>query len=124
MEPTKARIEDVVSYQPKDYITQDEKNLIRYHFKGNDKLLNIIRKVFLPTIQDPELPLEQFGKDLWMGQLDFSQMSVNEVKAITMARQDLVKQVFGGLIYIKSLAHEKVETEAEEKERRKKDSTK
>jgi hypothetical protein len=45
-------------------ITKDERDLIKAVFKGNDALLSIVRKIFLPEI-DPKAPVGQII-DLWL----------------------------------------------------------
>lgn len=120
----KATLKDVLNYEPEQYITKDELALIKATFGGNEKLLQILRKVLIPTITDGGLPIEDFAKDSFIVDKDWSMIPIAEVKSLIVARQDAIKFIFGGLIKLKVMANNKSETEAEEIARRTKDSTK
>lgn len=120
----KAQLKDIISYKPEDYLNVEEIAIIRNTFKENPALLKVLRKVFLPTITDSSLPVEEFGKDLWFVGTDFSALSKDEVQARVIARQEAIKFVMGGIISLKQIANMSEETEMEKALRRSKDSTK
>jgi len=124
MENTPASLKDVLPYSPDAYLTQDEMTLLRNTFRGNEKLIKILRKIFLPTALDPELPIEEIGGDVWMANFDFTQMQSSEIKPLVLGRQDAIKFVIGGLIKLKVLANQVEETAMEAAYRRSKDSAK
>ena len=124
MENKPARLEDVLPYSPESYLSPDEITLIRNTFRGNEKLIKVLRKLFLPSAFDPELPIEEIGGDVWMANFDFTQMPSTEVKPLVLGRQDAIKFVLGGLIKLKVIANQEEETEIEKAYRRSKDSTK
>lgn len=123
-----ATLADIVkgTYVPEQYITSDDIEMVRMHFQGpqGDKLIKVIRKVLMPTAMDPELPIEQLSQDAWFASTDFSQISVNEALPRIIARQDTIKFILGGLVKIKIMANQKVETAEERAARVKKDSSK
>jgi len=119
-----ASLKDVLPYDPETYLSKDEVNLVRNTFRGNEALIKVLRKVFLPTAFDPELPVEEIGGDVWMANFDFTQMQSSEVKPLVLGRQDAIKFVIGGLIKLKVIANQTEETEIEAAYRRSKDSAK
>ena len=125
MPPKKASLEDVISYTPEQYFTDDEIALIRSVFNGKNgaKLVSVIRKVMLPTISDPNLPIEELGKDIFMATIDFKMMPEAEVKSTAVALQLTAKAVLGGLIQLKNIANIKEETESERRARMEKNSS-
>lgn len=125
-DPQRASLKDVVSqyYQPEKYLTEGEMKLIKQTFRDNPVMMNIIRKILLPTVADPSLPLEELGNDAWMSGRIWSQIPAEEAKILAVARQDAIEFILGGLIKLKVLAHEPEENDAEAEERRKKDSSK
>lgn len=122
----KAQLDEVISYTPETYFKEDEIELIRAHFNGPSgaKLLKVVRKAMLPTISDPDLPVEEMGKDMFMSAVDFRQMQVEEAKAVAMGLQLSAKIIAGALIQLKSLANIKPEDDKSLEARREKDSTK
>jgi hypothetical protein len=119
-----ASLKDVLPYDPETYLSKDEVDLIRNTFQGNEKLIKVLRKIFLPSAFDPELPIEEIGGDVWMANFDFTQMQSSEIKPLVLGRQDAIKFVIGGLIKLKVIANQTQETEMEAAYRRQKDSTK
>ena len=119
-----ANLKDVLPYEPEGYLTKDEVALIQNTFKGNERLIKVLRKIFLPTAFDPELPIEEMMGDAWMVDKDFAQMQNEQIKTIVLARQDAVKFVLGGLIKLKVLANTTEMSEVEAAYKRSKDSTK
>lgn len=120
----RARLEDVLNYTPEEHFSAEEHALIRQHFADNHKLLAIIRKAMLPTISDPNLPIEQMENDVWLNGRKYDQIPNEEIKSIVVARQEAIKYVLGGLVRLKIMAAAKQETAEERNLRRQKDSAK
>ena len=120
----KPRLQDMLNYAPEEHLSKEEMSLLRNTFKGNEKLIRVLRKVMIPTSNDPDLPIEEFAKDSYIVDRDWAQIPAEEAKTIMLARQDALKFIFGGLIKLKVLANEPVEDEDKTKERRAKDSVK
>ena len=123
----KATLKDLIGdkYTPEVYFSDAEIDLVQRTFRGNNELFKVLRKVFMPTALDPELPIEEMSKDAWLIDKDFSLMQGEEVKATVRARQETIKFVLGGLVKLKIMAHtEKEETPEKKEARQKKDSTK
>lgn len=106
------------------YVTLEDALLIRNTFKDNPRLLRVLQKIFIPTIQDPEMTPESMGADSWMDGKNWDAVPVDEIKALVVARQDTIKQVMGGLIRIKTISNVSEESLNETAQRRIKDSTK
>lgn len=119
-----AKLEDMLSYTPEEYYTEEDLALIRSTFKDNPRLLNVLRKTLLPTITDPNLPLEEFQKDAMIAGKNWGQVPESERGAMVVARQEAISFVVGGLIQLKTIANTKEESEQEKKLRKEKDSTK
>ena len=124
--PQPASLEDVISYTPETYFSEDEITLIRNAFNGAQgaRLLKVIRKALLPTVYDPDLPIEEFGKDAFMSLIDFKSLEVAEVKPIAMGLQYMTKAIIGSLINLKDIANVKEPTKEEIADRRRKDLAK
>lgn len=120
----RASLSDVLNYDPEQYLSDEEVALIRSTFKDNPKLMAVIRKVMLPTISDPSLPIEEISNDAFLAGLDIGAMPKEELKAIMLARQDAIKFIVGGLVKLKVFAHSREETPDEAERRRYKDSAK
>lgn len=122
----KASIEDIVGYKAETYLTEKEIKIIQSVFNGTQgkDILKIIRKIMMPSSLDPELPIEEMGKDMFMSKVDFVQLSVEESKAISMGLQLTTKIVFGGLIQLKQLAQIQEETPADKAARLARNSSK
>ena len=101
--------------------TDEELTIIKSTFKGNEKLLKLLRKVFLPEY-DPYAPIGQVV-DLWMT-LDLANLSEQEREVRIFARNGLISHVEQQLLQLNVLAEMKFETPKEEAERKEKDSTK
>ena len=125
MEQNKVRLEDVLHYTPESYFSDDELALIRNTFNGvtGSRLIKIIRKIMLPTISDPDLPIEEINKDAFLSGIDMSSTAAEHLKPIVLGRQEAIKFVIGGLIQLKQVANIKEETPANRQMRRAKDST-
>lgn len=101
-------------------ITDAEMSLIKNTFAGNEDLLKLLRKIFLPEY-DAKAPLGQVV-DLWMT-LDVSQKTPEEAYALILARNQLIKHVEQQLIQLRFLAGKKDETVEETKKRLAQNST-
>lgn len=122
----KARLEDVVNYALDPKYTEEDIATIRSHFNGlqGKKLVKVLRKCFLPTIADPEMPIEHLKSDIFTFGLDFKSMSVDEVKSIVMGRQETMNLICGGFFELLNIANIKEETVTERLARQRRDSTK
>lgn len=92
-------------YRAESYYSEAEMSMIKHTFKDNPALIAVLRKIFLPTVADPQLPIEQMGQDAWMTGTDFSLMPVDEVKGLVLGRQSAIKFIMGGLVQLKMLAN-------------------
>ena len=117
-------LNELLPYQPDQYLKPDEVAELQSVFKGNERLIKILRKLFLPTAYDPELPIEEMMGDAWMVDKDFSMMQNEEIKTIVLARQDAIKFILGGLIKLKVIANTSDISPMEKAYRDAKDSTK
>ena len=102
-------------------IKPEEVDMIKSAFKGNETLLKVLRKVFLPELS-PDTPLGQ-QIDLWMTvplqNLDPDQAMINII-----ARNQLIQHVEAQLLQLKILAETDAKTLEEAREALKKDSNK
>lgn len=116
----------MLNYKPESYLTDDEHALARSLFGGTNgaRALKLLRKIMIPTTTDPELPIEEFGKDAFMGQIDFKSLPADEAKAVGMGFQLAHKAVMGGLIHLKTIANIQEPTKEEVEEARAKNSSK
>lgn len=103
-EPKRASLTDVLNYEPEQYFSEDELMLIRNTFRS-PVVINLLRKVFIPTISDPELPLEDFGNDMFLAGREYAQIPDGEIKSIVLARQDAIKFIMGALVKLKVIAN-------------------
>lgn len=101
--------------------SDEELALIKSTFKGNDKLLKLLRKVFLPEY-DPQAPLGE-TIDLWMT-LDLNSLPAEEALRRIYARNTVISHVEQRLIELATLSNLKEETASEKEERERKDSSK
>lgn len=118
----RVRLDEVLNYKPEEAISEVEMSLIQNTFRGNAALIKVLRKVLIPTISDPSLPIESVNDDPFLNR-DWAAMPEQEVKAIVLARQDAIKFVIGGLIKLQIIANQPVETDKEREARLKKDSS-
>jgi len=123
-ENQKATLKDIINYEPDLYITKEEIELIRYTFRSNKKLLNLIRKIMLPTMSDPSMPIEEMGNDVYLTGVDWMTMPAEHCKTIIQGRQEAIKFVAGGLIKLQMIANTPDESAQDKKARLEKDSTK
>jgi len=101
--------------------SDEELNLIKTTFRGNEKLLKLMRKVFLPEI-DPEAPLGQIV-DLWMT-TNINNVSPEQAYVNILARNNLILHIEQQLIQLDILSKLDDMTVDELLERNKKNSSK
>jgi hypothetical protein len=102
-------------------ITDDELEIIKHTFAGNEKLLKLLRKIFLPEI-NAYAPLGQ-NIDLWMT-LQIEGLSSEQALINLKARNSLIQHIEMQLLALKALAGNKEDSVEQTKERLKKDSAK
>jgi hypothetical protein len=119
-----SRLQDIINYEPETYLSEDEVALLRSTFKDNPRLIKLLRKLMVPSVGDPELPVEEMGNDTWLAMRDWAQVPAEEAKILMVARQEAIKFIFGGIIKIKMLANSAEESPFSKELRRKQDSTK
>jgi hypothetical protein len=102
-------------------ITPEEIDLLKSTFKGNEKLIKLLRKIFLPEV-NPEAPLGQ-NIDLWMT-VPIKELSPEEAMVNIIARNNLIQHVETQLLQLKILADTEAKTLEEIRENLKKDSSK
>ena len=102
-------------------ITKEEEQLLKQHFGGNDGLLKLLRKVFIPHY-DVHAPLGQ-AVDLWMDR-QYADIPKDEVKGLVVARQEAIKFLESGLIQLHFLASKTDKTPDELEAESKKNSSK
>lgn len=102
-------------------ITDDELKVIKATFGGNEPLLKILRKIFLPEI-DASAPIGQ-TIDLWMT-VAIENMTPEQALINIKARNILITHIEQQLMQIKLLSEVKEETIEQLEERLSKDSTK
>lgn len=121
-----ASLKDIVGYTPDSYFSEEEVSLIQQVFGGvtGKKMLKIVRKVLIPTLLDPELPVEEVAGDPWMALTKFDQMPVEQVKAVVMGRQEAMKYALGALVKLTQIANSKPLSPAEKASARAKNSAK
>lgn len=120
----KATLKDILNYTPEEYLSDEENKLIQNTFRGNPLLMKVIRKIMIPTMADPELPIEMLGGDVFFSKTVWSQIPADEAKILAVARQEALEFIIGGLIKINVIAHSTEKTEEEIDKQRKKDSLK
>lgn len=101
--------------------TQPELDLIKSTFKDNEKLLKLLRKVFLPEY-DPQAPFGQ-TVDLWMT-IDLSNLSPEEQIIRLIARNTIITHIEAQLMQLNTLAELKELTPQERAEKAMQDSMK
>jgi hypothetical protein len=120
----KATLRDVLNYEPEQYLSEDEVALIRSTFKDNRRLIAVLRKVLLPTISDPSLPIEEMAHDAYLAGVDWAAMPADEIKPLILARSEAIKFVAGALMKLKVIANTVGESPYQTELRRKQDSAK
>lgn len=125
-----ATLNDLLNYKPETYLSEEDVELLRNTFGGNNQLVNVLRKLLLPSIGDSALPVEEMGTDIWLtmgakGPQDWGAMDPVHAQALIIARQDAIKFIAGGLVKLKLLANQPADENALNRAaRREKDSAK
>ena len=101
--------------------TDAELSIIKNTFKGNEDLLKVMRKIFLPEL-DPNAPLGQLI-DLW-GSLSLKEMSPEHAHINILARNSLIAHLDQQLLQIQALANMEESSPEEIAEKNKKNSAK
>lgn len=103
--------------------TEEELEIIKNSFGGNEDLLRLLRKVFLPEME-PDAPLGQMV-DLWMT-VNIKDQSPEQALRNIQARNELIMHVEQQLLQLNVLAGNMLasETPEEKQARLKKDSSK
>ncbi len=102
-------------------ITNDELELIRRTFGGNEPLLKLMRKIFLPEL-DPTNPIGQ-NIDLWMT-IPVSELSVEEAVINLKARNSLISHLDQQLMTLKVLSEREEMSDGQARAKAEKDSAK
>lgn len=126
MEQKQTTLNDLLNYAPETYLSEEDLSLLRNTFAGNNALVNVLRKLLLPSMGDPMLPVEEMGSDIWLtmgakGPQDWGAMDPLHAQALIIARQDAIKFIAGGLVKLKLIANQP-QSETNRAERREKDS--
>lgn len=129
MEQRPATLNDLLNYEVETYLTEEDMSILRNTFAGNSKLVNVMRKLLLPSIGDPSLPIEEMGSDIWLtmgakGPQDWGAMDAQHAQTLIIARQDAIKFIAGGLVKLKMIANGKPEDSQNRVARRAQDSAK
>ena len=88
--------------KPRGRFSAEEVSIIKGTFKNNPTLLRLLRKVFLPEQVDESLPIGQVA-GLWMD-VNFREMDANDIKALAIARQEIVKMTEFYLLQLQVIA--------------------
>lgn len=119
----KPTLKEVLGYTIPDYYTDEEKKFIKNTF-AKPEALKLLRKMFIPIFADPELPIEQMGKDFFLAGREWANIPADEAKILMVARQEVAKFNLGTLLEIKQIAMQPEETAQEKAARMAKDSNK
>jgi hypothetical protein len=122
-EPKQATLAEVLNYRPEQYLSDEDLSWVRSTF-GNAKAIARLRKLLLPIISDPDLPVEEMGNDVYLSGVDWQSMPQAHAAHLIAARADAIKFIIGGIIKIKIIAASTGESPMEAALRRSKDSTK
>ena len=111
---------DKLNYTPPLLFSKEEVAQLRATFGGQDNVnMDLLRRIFLPSLFDKDVPVEYGANDMWMDR-DFASIPQEEVKAIVLARQEVVKWVAGSLIRIRQMANQPEGDSPEERAAREK----
>lgn len=102
-------------------ISDTEMNLLKNTFGGNDELVKLLRKIFLPELS-ADAPIGQ-NLDLWMT-VKIEDLTPEQALINLKARNTVIQHLEMCLQQIKVLAGLKDESVEQTKERLKKDSSK
>lgn len=105
-----------------EIVSKEEKQLLAQHFRGNDGLLKLLRKIFV-TPFNFDAPIGQATDSLISG-VNFADLPAEEAKIRILARQESLGVLDRGLIQIQFLANDKEKTPDELEKERNKNSAK
>lgn len=102
-------------------MTEDELTLMKATFGGNERLLKLLRKMFLPEYD----PMAPFGQtiDLWLAATDLKQMAPDQAYQHMMARNMVIGHVEAQIEQIRYFAELKKPNAEETAKNAKLDST-
>jgi len=101
--------------------SEEEVDILRNTFRGNARLLKLLRKVFLPEL-DPDAPIGQMV-DLWFV-MNPSELTPEDAYVNIKARNNLIAHVEQQLMQLEFLANIADEDPVAKAERKAKDTTK
>ena len=113
----RSTLADILNYEPEQLLSKDEMALIGSVLNANPTFIKILRKVLLPSVVDPDMPIEQLTNDVWLAGLNYAQIPESDIKPIVLARQDMIKTVMSGLTKLKVIAAAKPLTKQEQEAR-------
>lgn len=93
-----------MNYEQQEHLSKADVAWIQKTFKDNNEAVDILRRLFIPSIKDPRLPIEELGKDLWLS-IDLRAIPADEAKIVLLARQDAIKNIVGTLVQLKIIAN-------------------
>jgi hypothetical protein len=102
-------------------MTEDELNLIKATYGGNERLLKLLRKVFLPDYD----PMAPFGQtiDLWLAATDLKTLPPDIAYQHILARNMVIGHVEAQIEQLRYFAELKKPTAEEQAVKNKLDST-
>lgn len=100
--------------------TEEELGIIKATFGGNERLLKLLRKVFLPEF-DQSAPLGQ-TIDLWMAMTNLKELLPDQAYQHIMARNSVIVHIETQLTQLHFLAEQKEESPDQKAAREKKSS--
>lgn len=101
--------------------TEDELITMKSTFKGNEVLLKLLRKVFLPEY-DPNAPFNQ-TIDLWLAATDLKQTDPMTAYQLIMARNMVIGHIEAQIQQLQYFAELSTPSKEELIDKQKKDST-
>lgn len=103
-------------------MTEDELALIKASFGGNERLLKLLRKVFLPEYD----PMAPFGQtiDLWLAATTLKEMPPDIAYQHIMARNMVIGHVEAQIEQLRYFAELKAPNKAEQEQKAKLDDVK
>ena len=87
-----------------EVVSKEEKQMLAQHFKGNDGLLKLLRKIFV-TPFNLDAPIGQAIDSLTSG-VNYADLPADEAKIRIVARQESLGVLDRGLLQIQFLANE------------------
>jgi len=109
-----------LNYVPPLLFSKEDVAQLRATYGGQEnKNMDLLRRVLLPSLLDPNVPVEYGANDMWMDR-DFAGIPNEEIKSIVLARQEVIKWVAGSLVRIRQMANQPEEESVEERAARQK----